>query len=122
MKHAAFTVQATADHPERWRRAATAEGFLNIGLWLGAAADRWLKVQDRPLSLAWRRGSFRVVLAGNREAALPGYVSQPFGIYCGTDTSASAFEDDVGYSTSLSWPALAFEPPARISGSLREWS
>ena len=48
MKRAAYTVQATPEQAERWRRAASAEGFLSVELWIAAAVDRWLKSLEHP--------------------------------------------------------------------------
>ena len=48
LKTVAFTVRATAEQADRWRRAASAEGFLSVELWIAAAVDRWLMSLERP--------------------------------------------------------------------------
>ena len=84
LKTVAYTVRAGEQQAARWRRAASMEGCRNVGLWLGAVADRWLKSHNRPLALAWRRSElFRVRLADEREATVRGALSHPFGVYRG---------------------------------------
>ena len=115
MKRVAYTVQATAEQAQRWRRAATSEGFLNVGMWLGAAADRWLTSLKRPLPLAWRKGAVRVVLASGQTAEYPGYASPPFGVYRGTDAGRR--------SCGCHRYTLVYLPQARVLatlGSLRD--
>ena len=79
MKVTSFHVRATMRQGVAWRRAADAEGHVSVGTWLAAAADAYLKHQERagrPVPLAWRRGRFTV---DGRQ--VPGLVSHPLGTY-----------------------------------------
>jgi len=70
----------------RWKMAADGEGFASVGSWASRALDAYLEGRKRagqPIPLAWHRGAVRVVLDG-QEATLKGWVSPPFGIFCGT--------------------------------------
>lgn len=86
LKTASFTVRASMEQSRRWKMAAEAEGFAAAGQWLASAADAYLKVRaraGRPIPLAWRRGSFPVILE-DEESTLRGWLSPPFGIFRGT--------------------------------------
>lgn len=86
MKTASFTVRATMPQSIRWKQAADGEGFASVGSWAGRALDAYLEARTRagrPIPLAWHRGTVRVVLDG-QEVPLKGWLSPPFGIFCGT--------------------------------------
>lgn len=86
MKVASFTVRATMPQSIRWKQAAEGEGFASVGSWAGRALDAYLEARTRagrPIPLAWHRGSLRAVLDG-QGVTLKGWVSPPFGIFCGT--------------------------------------
>lgn len=88
MKVASFTVRASMAQSVRWKQAAEGEGFASVGSWAGRALDAYLEARTRagcPIPLAWHRGAVRVALEG-REVTLKGWVSPPFGIFCGTVT------------------------------------
>jgi hypothetical protein len=86
LKVASFTVKATAAQSARWKQAAEAEGYASAGAWLADAADAYLKARaraGRPIPLAWRKGPVPVILDGEREVILRGYLSPPFGTFRG---------------------------------------
>jgi hypothetical protein len=86
LKVASFTVRASMPQSVRWKQAAEGEGFASVGSWAGSALDAYLEGRrraGRPIPLAWHRGAVRVALEG-REVTLKGWVSPPFGIFCGT--------------------------------------
>jgi hypothetical protein len=88
LKVATFSVRATERQSLRWKRAADHEGHRSVGTWLAEAADRYLDAVIRagkPLPLAWHWGRFRVRFLGGTEGEVKGLISQPFGIYLGTE-------------------------------------
>jgi len=87
LKIAHFTVGASQEQSIRWKRAAEAEGFRSVGVWLSRAADAYLRVRAKaglPTPLSWHLGTFRVVLMDGREVEVRGMVSPPFGTFRGT--------------------------------------
>jgi hypothetical protein len=87
VKVATFTVRASMPQSVTWKRAAEAEGFPSCGAWLSRAADAYLRLRAKaglPLPLAWRLGSFPVVLDDGTVPELRGWVSTPFGTFHGS--------------------------------------
>jgi hypothetical protein len=116
LKMASFTVRATLAQSVAWKRAADGEGHASVGTWLAEAADRHLDAVRRagkPLSLAWRRGRFRVVLEG-REAEVRGHLSPPFGAFRGTEA---------GPGPRGCWRyTLVYMPQGRVLATLRTFA
>lgn len=86
MKVASFTVGGTQEQSIRWKRAAEAEGFRSVGVWLARAADAYLRVRAKaglPTPLSWHQGRFLAVLMDGREVEVRGMVSPPFGHFQG---------------------------------------
>ena len=86
MKTASFTVRATMPQSIRWKRASEQEGLASVGSWAARALDAYLEARTRagrPIPLAWHKGAVRVVLDG-QGVTLKGWLSPPFGIFCGT--------------------------------------
>jgi hypothetical protein len=114
MKVATFTVRATEKQSLRWKRAAEHEGFASVGGWLAEAADRYLDAVIRagkPLPLAWRRGRFRVRFLDGSEGEVKGLISQPFGVYWGTEEGPERGRRE--------WHTLVSIPAARQLATLK---
>ena len=86
MKVASFTLRATVHQGARWKQAAEGEGYASVGSWAGRALDAYLEARTRagrPIPLAWHLGTIRFVVDG-QEVTVKGWLSPPFGIFCGT--------------------------------------
>ncbi len=89
MKVQTYTVRASAEQARTWTTAARAEGHASVGPWIATALDAYIylrKRQAKPVPLAWARfGRFAVKLQ-DREEAVSGRISYPFGVYRGSLT------------------------------------
>jgi hypothetical protein len=115
LKVATFTVRADVRQSARWKQAAEAEGFQNVGAWLAGAADAYLKARaaaSLPISLSWRAGVFSVCLTGGETVRVPGKMAPPFAYYEGTETEVSDGRGARRYT-------LAYLPTSRVLATLR---
>lgn len=117
MKVASFTVHATAEQSRRWKIAADGEGFPSTGAWISCACDAYLKARARaglPIPLEWRRGHFRVQLEGG-EAKVSGYLSPPFGAFCGNEKGQSTYSGRHSF-------VLVYVPSRRVLATVRTYA
>jgi hypothetical protein len=115
LKVATFTVRADARQSARWKQAAEAEGFQNVGAWLAGAADAYLKARaaaSLPVSLSWRSGIFSVCLIAGELVRVPGKMAPPFAYYEGTETEVSDGRGARRFT-------LAYLPTSRVLATLR---
>lgn len=109
MKVASFTVHASATQSTRWKQVSEAEGFPSVGKCLAGAADAYLKMRAKaglPVPLAWRSGHFLVDMEAG-ETKVKGYLSPPFGAFCGTPASQPKYLGGRRYT-------LVYVPSRRI--------
>lgn len=86
LKVASFTAWGSQEQAIRWKRAAEAEGFRSVGVWLARAADAYLRVRAKagiPMPLAWHQGRFSVNLLEGQTVELRGMISPPFAYFRG---------------------------------------
>lgn len=115
MKVATFTLRATMPQSVRWKRAAEGEGFPSVGAWAASALDAYLEHRaraGRPIPLAWRRGRFQVLLRGDQEVAVSGFVSEPFAAFRGNGEGPTRMSEQY---------TLLHRPSRRIIASLRTY-